>query len=345
LVKCYICNIEIISIERRVEMKELVSIIVPIYKVELYLKQCIESIIHQTYQNLEIILVDDGSPDNCGKICDEYAQKDARIKVIHQVNGGVSSARNAGLDASTGVYISFIDPDDVVSNDFIEYLYHLCKNHHVDIAECDFIRFSDNEEIKPYIANEKIMKLNNEEIQKNLYNDYYVRAVVLWDKLYRSYIYKNIRFPKGKINEDEAMIHLIYDACKTDIILSNQCLYYYRHNDESIMKRKFNPSRLDAIDALKNRLAYYRENNKKELYLLTVKKYQIKLKDLYFLTKNYIDNPQKYMKIIMKEARNNYKEYVKVVPTNFFNKIKIGIFVYMPKVYSFFYQKHSKSER
>ena len=105
--------------------KKLVSIIVPIYKVEKYLKQCLDSILNQTYENIEIILVDDGSPDNCGKICDEYASNDKRIRVIHKENGGLSSARNAGLDVATGEYISFIDSDDYVSENFIKRLYDL----------------------------------------------------------------------------------------------------------------------------------------------------------------------------------------------------------------------------
>ena len=108
--------------------EELISVIIPIYKVEKYLRECIDSIINQSFKNLEIILVDDGSPDNCGKICDEYAKKDNRLKVIHKENGGLSSARNAGLDIATGEYISFVDSDDYVSNKFIENLSFYLKN-------------------------------------------------------------------------------------------------------------------------------------------------------------------------------------------------------------------------
>ena len=119
-------------------MEQLVSIIVPIYNVEKYIKECIDSIINQTYKNLEIILVDDGSPDCCPKICDEYSKKDKRIKVIHKENGGLSSARNAGLDVAKGEYVSFIDSDDVVDEKFIETLYNLCIENNCDISECNF---------------------------------------------------------------------------------------------------------------------------------------------------------------------------------------------------------------
>ena len=123
-------------------MDSLVSVIVPVYKVEKYLSKCLDSIVNQTYKNLEIILVDDGSPDNSGKICDEYAQKDSRIKVIHKENGGLSSARNAGLDIATGEYIAFADSDDSVHLDFVEKLYRAIKEENADIACCsveDFI--------------------------------------------------------------------------------------------------------------------------------------------------------------------------------------------------------------
>ena len=138
-------------------MNELISIIIPIYNVEKYLHCCINSVIRQTYKNLEIILIDDGSPDNCGKICDEYAKKDNRIKVIHKENGGLSSARNAGLDIAKGEYISFVDSDDYVAENFIEKLYKLCKENDADIAECDFYRIKANEKSMLYVSTTAVM--------------------------------------------------------------------------------------------------------------------------------------------------------------------------------------------
>lgn len=116
----------------------LISVILPIYKVEKYLQRCVESIINQTYTNLEIILVDDGSPDGCPTICDDYATKDQRVKVVHKKNGGLSDARNAGTMCANGKYIAYVDPDDVVSSDYIEYLYRLTENGQYDISGCDF---------------------------------------------------------------------------------------------------------------------------------------------------------------------------------------------------------------
>ena len=118
------------------EKEDLISIVIPVYKVEKYLEKCVESVINQTYKNLEILLVNDGSPDNCPKICDEYAQKDNRIKVIHKENGGLSDARNAGIDVATGKYITFIDSDDYISNDYVEYMYNLLKQNNTKKYWC-----------------------------------------------------------------------------------------------------------------------------------------------------------------------------------------------------------------
>ena len=136
---------------------QLISIIVPIYNVEKYLKQCIESIISQTYRNIEIILVDDGSPDNCGKICDEYSQKDKRIIVLHKENGGLSDARNKGIDIAKGDYLTFVDSDDFVNIDYIEKLYNSIKFNNTKLAQCGISKVDENNEI--------IEKLNYEKNQ------------------------------------------------------------------------------------------------------------------------------------------------------------------------------------
>ena len=125
--------------------EELISVIIPVYNVEKYIRFCLDSVINQTYKNLEIIIVDDGTKDSSGEIAEEYARKDSRIKVVHKENGGLSDARNVGLDIATGKYIAFLDSDDVISLDFYEYLYRLIKENDYDIAECEFLRISSDE--------------------------------------------------------------------------------------------------------------------------------------------------------------------------------------------------------
>ena len=188
----------------------LISVIVPVYNVEKYLKKCIQSIINQTYKNLEIILVDDGSSDNSGKICDEFAQKDNRIKVIHKTNGGLSDARNAGLDVMSGEWVSFVDSDDFVSPYYIENLHYLVNKYDVDMAITSFVRFfNENTKLSSNkISNQEVLIHNPDEAIKNmLYGKYY--SVSACFKIYKKDLFYNNRFTKGKIYEDFELTPII----------------------------------------------------------------------------------------------------------------------------------------
>lgn len=310
--------------------EKLISIIVPIYNVEQYLGECVDSILSQTYKNLEIILVDDGSPDNCGAICDEYAKKDKRIRVIHKENGGLSSARNAGLDVATGEYISFIDSDDYVSEKFIEVLYNLCKKNSADISECDFIKFDDKVEVIE--SDIKVEKHSSIEMQKNIYSSECVKTVVVWNKLYKRYIYEKLRFPEGKINEDEFTTYKAFDSTAKDIVVTNEPLYYYRYNENSIMGRKFNVKRLDVLQAYGERIEYYRDKNYKDLFEKTVEGYQQLLKKYFILTKECIVCSEEYQRDILKLLKKNYKDYKFLKSVSIISKIKMLTLIKFPNV-------------
>ena len=188
----------------------LVSIIIPVYNVEKYIEKCIDSIINQTYKNLEIILVDDGSPDGCPEICDKYALQDSRIKAIHKKNGGLSDARNAGLDIMKGEWVIFIDSDDFVSPYHVENLYYLVKKFNTNIAITSFECFyNENKKfIYKKITNEKVLiHTSKEAIENMFYNKFY--KFYAWGKIYHKELFHNIRFPKGKIYEDLSTIPLI----------------------------------------------------------------------------------------------------------------------------------------
>lgn len=239
-------------------MQHLISVIVPIYNVEKYLSKCVDSIINQTYNNLEIILVDDGSPDNCPKICDEYAKKDDRIKVIHKENGGLSDARNAGMKIATGEYISFIDSDDYISNNFIETLYSAMKAENSDIIECDIVRFEEGTE--PYFENGKgeINSFTTEKalsllIAENKFHQY------VWNKLYKAEFVLNIQFTKGKLNEDEFWTYRIFGQAEK-VTKINKPMYFYLQRGGSIMGESFNLRRLDALEAKTERQKYIEAN-------------------------------------------------------------------------------------
>ena len=183
-------------------MEKKISVIVPVYKVEEYLCRCVDSIINQTYKNLEIILVDDGSPDSCGRICDEYAEKDSRIKVIHKENGGLSSARNAGLDIATGDYIGFVDSDDFIDAEMYSMLYEMIKNADVEISGVNGRSFVEEEHLLPYIAGRKNISKEQscEEAIKGLLLRTFNSSVC--SKLFLGSLFKSRRFEIGKLSED-----------------------------------------------------------------------------------------------------------------------------------------------
>lgn len=238
-------------------MDEIISVIVPIFKVEQYLPRCIESIINQTYKKLEIILVNDGSPDNCGAICDNYALKDARIRVIHKNNGGLSDARNAGIDIAQGNYITFIDSDDWIHPKYIEFLYNTLKKNNADISVCNFLATS-SENVYSDKLSEDIKVFNNFQALEQLTDKLYVQMVIACGKLFKRELFNNIRFPLKRIHEDEFTTYkLLYEANK--IVYTNNQLYYYWQRENSITKSKFNiKSRIDAMDAFIERAEFFK---------------------------------------------------------------------------------------
>ena len=289
--------------------EELITVIVPIYKVEKYLNRCIDSIINQTYNNLEIILVDDGSPDNCGKICDKYAKKDKRVKVIHKKNGGLSDARNTGIDIAKGKYIAFVDSDDFIAPNMYEVLYKNIKKEDADISIANYYKFENEEEISDDTQEEKITIYTRDEMYENMYNDY-LGTVVAWNKLYKKSLFNEIRYPVGKIIEDSAIIHyLIYTSEK--IVITNLQLYFYFQRQTSIMNTP-QINLLDELDFLYERVNFFEKIGlqEKSCYNITIEKYINRLIQLYYLfhkTKQYkksiCEKYFKYMEVLLKKYK------------------------------------------
>lgn len=234
-------------------MKKLVSIIIPVYKVEKYLRECLDSICRQTYQNLEIILVNDGSPDQCGEICDEYALKDSRIKVIHKKNGGLSSARNVALDIAKGDYISFVDSDDIIDLKFIENMLEILEREQVECVFCAFQRFRDSIDVEYDIKEKQEETLfGREALLEILYqNNDTIFSVAAWNKLYKRDIFEKIRYPEGLINEDLAVIVDVLNEVEK-ISWTSYVGYYYRVTEASITNQGFNSKRMDCIHILED---------------------------------------------------------------------------------------------
>lgn len=236
----------------------LISIIIPVYKVEKYLERCLISVVNQTYGNIEIILVDDGSPDNCGIICDEYAKKDKRIIVIHQKNKGLSVARNNALDKANGKYITFVDSDDFIHKEYVWHMYNLLIEYDCDIVQCAFVTGNASD------FSEKNQREHIKLIKGNEWANGYNYKTIACCKLYKKKVFDHIRFPAGKINEDEAIYYkLAYESKK--ICITDKKLYYYYMSDNSIMRN--NRINLDFIDVYEERIKFF--EGKKEDYLLS----------------------------------------------------------------------------
>lgn len=223
-----------------------VSVIIPVYNVEKYLSRCVKSVMEQTYKDLEIILVDDGSTDNSGKLCDDFASKDERIIVIHKENGGLSSARNVGIEAAKGDAFFFLDSDDYISVDCIKKMVSLMesKSAEISIVQMKYIPENVNEECENN-EQEKVIVMNSEQaIKESLYQRLYTCCAPA--KLYKRDVVGNIRFPLGRISEDLATCHLFLNN-SNKIVYSNYYGYYYKQHESSIM-HVFNPKRMDALE-------------------------------------------------------------------------------------------------
>ena len=306
---------------RMLNMNELISIIVPIYKVEKYLDKCIEAIVNQTYKNLEIILIDDGSTDNCPAICDKWAEKDNRIVVIHKENGGLSDARNAGIAVATGDYIGFVDSDDYIEPDMYEKLLGVIHATDSDIASCNLrVVYENGDETYAYKDTDIINVFDTATAMSALIDDS-LRQVV-WNKLYKNEIVKKIPFDVGKCHEDEFWSYkAIGKASKVSLI--EYTGYNYLQRKDSIMGNSYSLKRLDAIEAKCLRQEYLNKNfpvwenqGLKDIIFTCVYHGQLALK--------YLKNTDK--KTAIKQLKKIIKQYISSLDTDSWNiKQKIWI--------------------
>ncbi|MCR2822026.1 glycosyltransferase [Lederbergia panacisoli] len=225
-------------------MKPEVSIIVPVFNVEDYLVRCIESIISQTIKNIEIILVNDGSTDKSGQICDKYAIVDQRIKVIHKENGGLSSARNAGIKIASGFYLGFVDSDDYINPNMYKNLYELCQKTDSDIGVCRFGR-EINGNMATEFQEKMVIELDNIKAMRQLFRGELYRFSVC-NKLFKKPCFENIMFPEGRIHEDLSTSYKFFTNAKK-VVYTSEIGYIYVKRDGSILTSKFNEKRLDAF--------------------------------------------------------------------------------------------------
>lgn len=242
-------------------MDRRISVIVPVYKVETYLRRCVDSVLHQSFSDFELILVDDGSPDGCGAICDAYAREDARVRVIHRENGGLSAARNTGIDwamsESDSRYLCFVDSDDYVDRRYLEALLSAAEGLSCAVAVCG-IQKTGGEPLPGGALSEP---------RRMDAMDYYcqdIQTAVAWNKLYRKELFENVRYPVGRLHEDEFTTYrLLYGAGPVAVVASP--LYAYFQNPAGITGGMWKPGRMDALDAFLEQAAFARERGEERL--------------------------------------------------------------------------------
>ncbi|MBU5487107.1 glycosyltransferase [Clostridium sp. MSJ-8] len=317
-------------------MEKLVSIIVPVYNVEAYLDKCVTSLVMQTYKNIEIILVDDGSTDSSSKICDKWSIRDSRIRVIHKENQGLSAARNDAIDIARGKLFAFVDSDDFVVEDMIATLIYYQNKFNADIVQGEFCKFIDGDEI-PII--DKPIKYNIVTGIEAIKNIYYkkpsVESIVVWNKLYNADLFKKIRFPIGKIHEDEFTTYkLFYLASK--VIYINKVIYLYRQRNQSIMSEGFNIKRLQWLEANEERIDFIDKNiNDKELSGKAIESYGNRIMDYHYLLNKYYKNDKENLNLLLNKAKKIKKRYMQCDNISLLSKIKFNIWLWLnPLIYS-----------
>lgn len=293
----------------------MISVIIPVYNVKNYLIQCVDSVINQSYKNLEIILVDDGSTDGSADICDELKLKDNRISVLHKINGGLSSARNAALDIATGDYISFIDSDDVIHTDMYTTLLDVIIKGY-DIVECEATKFFDDDiiDLTTKITTSILTERNREKALNNIVKNPGM-SVSFCNKLFSKDLFSNIRFKDGITHEDEHLIFRVYENINKMASISNP-LYYYRTRQNSIMTSKNDLRRLNAIFVWEDRMIFCDKRNwldlaqhtNATLYYECINLYKQNFFKENLESKQYIENTiEKYKKRFVKNKNIKIK--------------------------------------
>lgn len=324
-----------------------ISIIVPVYNIEKYLENCVESILNQTFKDLEIILVDDGSTDNSGKICDIYKHKDKRIKVIHKENGGLSSARNCGIEIASGEYIGLVDSDDYIHPQKYEILYKNAIKYSSDIVVSSYksvYTTSDLELYNPIKIEGEITNYTSLEAQEELYKEKSLDFSISWTKLYKKCLFDNLRYEVGRIYEDEFMIHKILHKSKIITYVPAKLHFYYQR-EGSIMHSKYSIKNLDEIYYKMDRADFYREVGIENLVHKAECEYINELFFQYFKAKNELNNIDNQLKNIRRDFKYRLKYLLKNPMYNKKEKLLWIVFYIYPYLYELYCDIKLKNQK
>ena len=323
--------------------KALISIIIPVYNSEKYLEAALESAKEQSYRNIEVILVDDGSTDSSPKICDEYAACDSRFKVIHQKNSGPSAARNRGVEEARGEYITFFDNDDLLHKDFIKHLYELCLEYDCDIALTKSFPFLDESEIPYGEPEKKLMFMDNRQLSTQLVDMGWTGLAVTMAKLFKRELFEAIRFNEKRIiGDDDSTIYLIFWEAKKAVLFEAPLYFYRSKRKGSITHSNYKLSWLTGVEAFKERMEFYYSQGEMILYAKAMRNYCRRMAENYILIKN--NYPQE--KEILSQLKRSMKKYsfkMLILKGNTgTQKISALMYAFVPKLWDSIYKKGKK---
>ena len=290
--------------------KTLISVIVPVYNVAPYLPTCLDSILNQTYQNLEIILVASTSKDNSVEICDEYAEKDERISVIHCPPNGLSDGRNRGIEAAQGEYLSFIDSDDFIAPEFIQTLYDIIVEYGCDIAQGGYLRVTETLNIIPESVksnSEYPISLYTNKEMLMMMNSYGTYIVMTWNKLYHRSLFSEIRFPIGKLHEDVATSYKIFYSAKK-IVSFLKPMYFYRQVPTSITGKPYSLKRLDTLEHVRDIVSFFKERDEYDIYGVALCKLIFTLNSTIIEVREHIADSDEIQADLKGEMRERFDE-------------------------------------
>lgn len=326
-------------------MGELISVIIPCYNVEKYLDRCMQSVLNQTYRDLEIILVDDGSTDGTGKMCDRYALTDARVKVIHKKNDGAASARNFALKEMTGEYVGFVDSDDWIEPDFYSYLYNLIVRYRADIAQCAYVLTDGSK--KPVRVGEEIQVIDQNQLMDIFFRTKgEISGYGLWNRLYKQEILKGIVFPNGYINED--LYYLYFCFLNTGLaVVSNQRKYHYFINENGITRGALKKQDLSLYyvwdqvikDTKKNNKQYYEKavlNRKRAIFTLLSKYVVYGVQDRDIFSKRWV-------RVQTRELRKAYGRLMRSESLDVKRKLMLSFLCVSPRMACCIYRNLEKN--
>jgi len=307
-----------------------ISIIVPVYNVEPYLMKCVNSILNQTLENIEIILVNDGSKDKSGDICDEYKKKDNRVVVIHKENGGLSSARNAGLEIAAGELIGFIDGDDWIETDYFEILYDGIKNHNADISVMHLTKVANHEKIEfKTKRKEEWVEFTCYKAMESFFADDFI-GYSACNKLYRSNLFEGIKYPEGMLMEDKATTYKLIHKTNLVVVNLSEKYHYYLRSD-GIMQSKFNRKKFDSLEIHREQIVFVDENYP-EFYGLIRARYAYEAFRLLLMMIRSNHSVKSDFHRCLKIIKDNIRYVIKEKRIGPHHKIYVALFYLFPKI-------------